>query len=31
MITYLTGDFGNTEVCDALIKKWEADCKKKKN
>ena len=28
MITYLTGQFGNIEVCDGLIKQWETDCTK---
>ena len=28
MITYLTGHFENTEVCDGLIKEWETDCTK---
>ena len=28
MITYLTGQFGNTEVCDGSIKEWETDCTK---
>ena len=28
VITYLTGQFGNTEVCDRPIKEWETDCTK---
>ena len=26
MITYLTGHFEKTEVCDAFIREWETDC-----
>lgn len=31
MVTYLTGHFENTKVCDALIREWEADCTKEEN
>lgn len=26
MLTYLTKNFANKEVCDELIKEWENDC-----
>ena len=31
MVTYLTGHFENTKVCDALIREWEADCTREEN